>query len=456
MRGPTSRRPAAASEISRVSVRHAPGWTSAEAAWRRTPPLPGPTPSATGSCEAMIRTAAAGTKPSSSRLRHQVGDHAGAREPDQDSHDAHDEREEQSEGDVLAAAGHGEGRERPERQERGDRGRSRLEVGGRGERSGGEGRERRGVETPHRRHPGQLGVRERLGDENQRDADARQHVAGRLEGREASGGRARVLVDRIAPLEPIDHPSHHERRVPSRCVTGSTRRRRFGSGRRRRRRRRASAVPHRRAPTRRRAGRARIRGRGRGGARRAPGRRSRDLVELILQLVDVEERQLRGRVPGLLPGSEAALEVAEHGEARRAQELDGDSRDRLRLGVARSRSSVGSISSARSARSARLNCIVSAPGRCSVGERARRAEVEHDRAVLEAALASSGVIRATPSSSSFVIRPRLYDLIRAVVVRERLRRLADEGARRRRRRLRAARGCGASRSRSSSSPCRSC
>ena len=110
------------------------------------------------------------------RLRHQVGEHAGAQEPDGDADDAHHQREQQPERDVAVAADRRERAERAVGQERADRGRAGLQVGRGCERRRDERRDGGGEESAVGGHPGELRVRQRLRHQHDGHRDAGQHV----------------------------------------------------------------------------------------------------------------------------------------------------------------------------------------------------------------------------------------------------------------------------------------
>src|SRR5581483_8199792 len=82
-----------------------------------------------------------------------------------------------SERDVVAAAGRGQAGECAEREQRGDGGRTRAQIGRRGEECGGNGCERGDVQLSLGGHTGQDGVGQRLRDEDEGSADAADKVA---------------------------------------------------------------------------------------------------------------------------------------------------------------------------------------------------------------------------------------------------------------------------------------
>ena len=78
-----------------------------------------------------------------------------------------EQRQQRRQQDVLAGPGLGEGRQRAEREQRGERRGPGLQVRRRGEEGGRDQGQRAGVQPDVGRHPGDLGVGERLRDEHQ-------------------------------------------------------------------------------------------------------------------------------------------------------------------------------------------------------------------------------------------------------------------------------------------------
>jgi hypothetical protein len=112
------------------------------------------------------------------RVRHQVRDDAGADEADDDAHDADEDCEQQRELDEAAALDVRERRQRAEREERRNGRRSRLEVRRRGEERRCDRRHRCGVQAAIGRQARELRVRERLREEDERDARSGDDVSG--------------------------------------------------------------------------------------------------------------------------------------------------------------------------------------------------------------------------------------------------------------------------------------
>ena len=126
------------------------------------------------------------------RLGEHVRDHTGPEQAHEHPNQADDEREAEPQGDVLGASHGGERREGTEREQSRYGCRARLQVRRRREGRGGKRRYRGRVQPTDGRHPCELGVRDALGDDDERNRDPCDQIAG-PKPLPAACGRGRVL-----------------------------------------------------------------------------------------------------------------------------------------------------------------------------------------------------------------------------------------------------------------------